>query len=152
MGIKPRKSIFYKEVNTYKFELSEGYIIQTDLKFEKDIFEPNEENPLIVLTKGGLLCIVPGYAWDGASGIAINTKNFIRGSLVHDALYQLMRQGKLGLENRECADKLLKTIILEDGMSFFRASYVYFAVRKFGESSAMPENKKELQEIVLSAP
>jgi len=153
MGIKMIKKIKYRELKSYKFELSEGYIIQTELKPSQDIFEPNEESPLIVLSKNGLLCIAPGYAWDGASGFfTVQTKNFLRGSLVHDALYQLMRQKKLRVDNREYADKLLKEIVQEDGMSNFRAWYVYQAVRKFGESSAMPRDKEEIQEIVLSAP
>jgi hypothetical protein len=42
---------------------------------------------------GGLLVILSGYAWDGASGPTIDTDSTMRGSLVHDALYQLMRQG-----------------------------------------------------------
>jgi len=43
---------------------------------------------------GGLL-IKAGYSWDGPSGSAIDTKNFMQGSLVHDALYQLLRENIL---------------------------------------------------------
>jgi len=80
------------------------------------------------------LTIHEGYAWDGASGPTIDTKSFMRGSLVHDALYQLISTKKLGKEHRRDADKVLYRICREDGMSWFRAKYVYYAVRKFGES------------------
>lgn len=144
--------IKYRELKSYEYELSEGYAVQTELRPEKDIYEPNEDKPLIVLSKNGQLFIVPGYAWDGASGIAIDTPNFMRGSLVHDALYQLMRQGRLPLSERDKADRLLQKICIEDGMGSFRAAYVYKAVSVFGESSARPEGKKEIQEDIKEAP
>lgn len=144
--------IKYRELKKYKFELSEGVFIQTDIFPEKDIYEPTEENPLIVLTRKGLLCICPGYAWDGASGIAINTKNFLRGSLVHDALYQLMRKKRISLDNRDKADRLLQKICIQDGMNKFRAAYVYYAVKTFGLSSATPRDENEANETILEAP
>lgn len=83
-----------------------------------------------------------GYAWDGPSGPTIDTKTFIRASLVHDALYQLMREEKLDrIKYREDADQLLKRICLEDGMNSFRAAYVYKFVRWFGKSSTKPKDK-----------
>ena len=84
--------IKYKEIQNYKYEVAERYSIQTEIKPEKDIYEPDEDYPYIALLKDGTLSISPGYEWDGASGIAVDTKNFMRGSLVHDALYQLMRK------------------------------------------------------------
>lgn len=144
----------YKELKTYKYQLVETYVIQTEIKPTEDITEPTDDTyaPFIKLSTNGILFIFADYAWDGASGIAIDTKNFMRGSLVHDALYQLMRQGKIGLENRDYADRLLQKICKEDGMSAFRANNVYYAVKLFGESSASPTSKKEIQEIILEAP
>ena len=63
----------------------------------------------------------------------------MRGSLVHDALYQLMRDGYLPLKTREYADWLLREICIEDGMSKIRADWVYMGVDLFGESSAKPD-------------
>jgi len=98
----------------------------------------------ITLFTDGMLLIRKGYAWDGASGPAIDTKNIIRGSLVHDALYQLLRQGNLDMSWREQADKDLKRICLEDGMSKLRAWYVYKCVRGFARRAAMPKHKKKV--------
>jgi len=90
-------------------------------------------NDFVWLDAGGRLELRRGYAWDGASGPAINTKNFVRASLVHDALYQLIRLGVLDKDgDRKIADELLRDIAREDGMSWFRSSYVYAAVRAFG--------------------
>ncbi|HMV42105.1 MAG TPA: DUF1353 domain-containing protein [Leptospiraceae bacterium] len=142
----------YKELKNYKYQLAENYSIQTELKPVNAIFEPNKEKPFIELDTNGVLTIFSGYSWDGASGIAIDTNNFIRGSLVHDAFYQLMRKRKLSLAHRDYADRLLQKICKEDGMSSFRANNVYYAVKIFGESSAAPTSKKEIQETILEAP
>jgi len=53
----------------------------------------------------------------------------MRGSLVHDALYQLMRLSALDYKaHRKRADEILREICLEDGICSFRAWYVYQAV------------------------
>jgi hypothetical protein len=94
---------------------------------------------MLDLRKSGILRIRKGYAWDGPSGPAIHTKSFMRGSLVHDALYQLIRERKLMLSDRKEADLILRDICIDDGMDRFRVKWVYAAVRRFGESSATPD-------------
>lgn len=80
----------------------------------------------------GRLQIAEGYAWDGASGPAIDTASFMRGSLVHDALYQLIRRRVLPPAARKPADGLLVSVALADGMWYVRSLWVYAAVRVFG--------------------
>lgn len=96
------------------------------------------DGDFIGIDTDGTLLIRVRYKWDGASGIAIDTKNFMRGSLVHDALYQLLREGVLAQGDRIIADRILRDICIEDGMSRLRAWWVYNAVRMFGASSAKP--------------
>ena len=70
----------------------------------------------------------------------------MRGSLVHDALYQLMREGLLKTRtHRKEADLIFKRICIEDGVSNLRASAYYKALRKFGKPAASPQNKKDIQ-------
>ena len=69
------------------------------------------------------------------SGPTIDTSSFIRTSLVHDALYPLIRLGGAPYDHRRHADRLLKKLCREDGMSWFRAWYVCVAARLFGGSS-----------------
>ena len=111
----PNSRACYRKLRRYKYQLMQDYTISIDIETEEDI-----EMSFIVLTSDGKLTIKNRYAWDGPSGPTIDTKSFMRGSLVHDALYQLMRERKLDyLEHREYADNLLKKICLEDGMSKF---------------------------------
>ena len=78
------KPIFYKQ--GYKYQLVEDCFLLTAIFPAKDI-----SSDFITLSQTGLLTIKKGYAWDGPSAIAIDTLNFMRASLLHDALYQLMR-------------------------------------------------------------
>ena len=74
----------------------------------------------------------------------------MRGSLVHDALYQLMRLSALDYRvHRQRADELLREICLEAGMSSFRAWYVYQGVHLFAECSARPRNEPEVEIICV---
>jgi hypothetical protein len=118
-------SIKYRE--GYKYQLAENYEIQTG------IFPATEvRTDFIDMDRNGRLLIRKGYAWDGASSIAIDTPAFMRGSLVHDALYQLIAEGLLTKGQRKAADELLAHVCYEDGMGNIRSWYVLKAVRAFG--------------------
>lgn len=127
----------------YKYQLVDTYIVKVGIYPLEDI-----KTEYIDLDTEGFLTIKRGYAWDGASGPTIDTKSSMRGSLVHDALYQLMRVGKLGLEWRYQSDVELKKICLDDGMWEWRALLWFKAVRKAAASAALPENKR----VVHTAP
>ncbi|HNC44643.1 MAG TPA: DUF1353 domain-containing protein [Acidobacteriota bacterium] len=135
----------YRELRAYKYQLVEDYETQINIIPPRDLIFK-----FVVLTSQGKLWIKKDYAWDGPSGPTIDTKNFMRGSLVHDALYQLMRLGELDYKvYRQRADELLRDICREDGMSSFRSWYVYQGVRLFGESSARPVPEPEVTIICV---
>ncbi len=128
--------ISYKE--GYKYQLVEAYAVAIPIQPDTDI-----ETDYIDLSRDGNLTIKKGYAWDGPSGPTIDTLNFMRGSLVHDALYQLMREDELeNTHHREPADRLLQEMCKQDGMSALRAWWVYQGLRFGGDPAADPANKK----------
>lgn len=124
----------------YKYQLAEAYSVLTSIVPDQPI-----DHDYISLSAQGVIGIRQGYAWDGPSGPTVDTKTFMRGSLIHDALYQLMRDGLLPLSFREAADTELKKICLEDGMWSIRAWWVYRAVRTFG-GEAIRSRDSEIQE------
>lgn len=128
--------IAYKQ--GYKYQLSEDYKITLD-------FSPtyNICTDYINFSLTGKLTILKGYAWDGASGPAIDTKDILRASLVHDALYQLIRQQFLSYSLRDKVDILFKNLCLDDGMIGIRAWYVHKAVKHFGQYAAKNEAIKQ---------
>ena len=122
----------------YKYQLKETYVLTIEIQPDQAIF-----TDYIDLDRQGNLTIRKGYAWDGPSGPTFDTLDFMRGSLVHDALYQLMRDTKLDHNrHREAADRTLQKICKEDGMSALRAWWVYLGVHQFGDPSADPARKR----------
>ncbi|MBC8551363.1 MAG: DUF1353 domain-containing protein [Bacteriovoracaceae bacterium] len=135
----------YRKLTHYKYQLMQEYDIWIKVLPQAAI-----DTQFIQLSIEGHLIIKKFYAWDGPSGPSIDTLTFMRGSLVHDALYQLMREGHLShIEHRKSADDILKEICLADGMSSFRAWYVYKAVRLFGEHSALPTDRPSTPTICV---
>ena len=125
----------------YKYQVYEDYVIQTNICPSVFI-----RTAFLRLDTDGMLHILKGYAWDGPSGPAIDTKNFMVGSLVHDALYQLMREGHLDQKWRELVDKELVRLTGNDGMWALRRKWVYDGVRLGGGPAARDEKP------VLTAP
>ena len=81
----------------------------------------------------------------GLEGPGVDTKENMRASLVHDALYQLMRIEELHTRtHRKISDQLFRDICKEDGVSSITANIFYKALRKFGKPAASPENKKKI--------
>lgn len=127
----------YRKLKKYKYQLVEDYVDEIPIRPDNYV-----NSRFIKLTKSGKLTIKNGYAWDGPSGPTIDTPTFMRGSLVHDALYQLIRERHLKFPaDRKPADQLLRDICIADGMSRKRATYVYDGVRLGGGKSAKPRNK-----------
>ncbi len=122
----------------YKYQLAASYEAATPIKPKADI-----KTQFIDLNTDGILLIKNGYAWDGPSGPVIDTEENMRASLVHDALYQLMRNKELSTRtHRKAADQLFKDMCKQDGVSNLRASAYYRALRRFGKPAASPQNKK----------
>lgn len=123
----------------FKYQLAKNYSLDT-------LISPNQEieTKYIDLSISGLLTIKAGYSWDGPSGPSVDTKNFMAGSLVHDALYQLLRMELLHEGYRLAADMLLKEICIGVGMSPFRAGYINKILQWFGSSAAHPDNVKKV--------
>jgi hypothetical protein len=98
--------------------------------------------PWIWLSTDGDLTICPGYAWDGATWCP-DVGSIMRASLCHDALYQLMRLGRLDRDyHRYYADRMFRRMCLEDGMPKPLAWAVYQAVRLFANPAADPARRE----------
>lgn len=119
----------------YKYQLVEPYTYQTEI-YGFDI-----ASDWIRLEPNGKLTGLKGYAWDGPSGPTVDTKSAMRGSLVHDMLYQLMGKYSELLVYRPYADDLLYQIGCKDGMNSFRAYIWRKMVNWFGGKRAREADK-----------
>lgn len=151
----------YIKISSYKYELVESLQINLNdenfnQEFDKEYFS----------LKDNILTIKKGYRWDGASGlITIDTESTMLAALIHDVLYQSIREKYLDKSLRFNADlqlyKLMRKYSIEDAKknkskfkksfliswSEIRAMYFLIAVRIFGSISC--KKKIEPQENII---
>ncbi len=140
-----KSKIAYEELPKWKYRLYKTY--KQKINIQGLNITLSSYGKVFGMIKKNMVTIKRGYAWDGPSGPTIDTKNFMRGSLIHDFLYQCIREGLLGKGYRKFADQLLRDMCREDGMSWFRASYIYLGVRFFAGFAVEPK-----QVILKEAP
>ena len=105
----------------YKYQLAQPYETHISIYLESPV-----KTEFIRLGPVGHLFISKGYAWDGPSGPAIDTKSAMRGSLIHDALYQLIRLRLLSENMREAADKIYRDALIKDANSIITGNYPFW--------------------------
>lgn len=118
----------------YKYQLVECYSAQTPVRW-RDVIDTD----YIRLMPDGWLLIRKGYAWDGATFFP-DFDWIVRGSLIHDALYQLIRERRLPVETKEVADYFLAECCKEDQAWNWQAGIVEVGVKRFGDFGVRPEN------------
>jgi hypothetical protein len=141
--------IKFRDLRRWKYKLTEPCQFQVGIKPAKILHVPAVDS-YVTLRVDGALLIKEGYTWDGPSGPAPDLRCSMRGSLVHDALYQLMRSGKLSIDHRLLADNALRELLEADGMSRWLAWAHWVAVRLFAAKRAEPQ--LELLPAVRTAP
>lgn len=108
------------------------YTLQFDVDYETGIYsERGYTGDYLEIDWRGRLTILTGYSWDGLTGF-IDVPDAIEASLVHDALYQLIREKVLPKSYRKRADKIFKEMCINNGVHPTLASTMYRAVRLFG--------------------
>jgi hypothetical protein len=149
---------FNELMNDYTINLSEYFLDSQKLQVdstEEAVFYYNWARNLptcrwdfILLEQGGILTIKKGYRWDGATNGAPDKDYHHRSSLIHDAIYDLMRMNYLtpdyfelgdpsetdndGDYNRKMTDMLYFMIAVEDGEETDKALSDYNWIRKGG--------------------
>lgn len=94
----------------------------------------------VKLEPSGELTLEVGFMWDGPSGPTWDTPDWMVPSACHDAIYRLLKHEMLPTVRvredkadhaivRKYADDLMYEMLVERGMSKFRASYSWAGVR-----------------------
>lgn len=126
-----------KYVDGFKYRLVEPYEISLP------IYGHSIDADYLDLNAAGRLLIRAGYAWDGPSGPTVDRRNTLRASLVHDALYQLLRLGVIDPHYKRTADDMFRQLLLEDGMNSVRAWAYWKAVSLFGGAATRPSAERQ---------
>ena len=135
----------------YKYQLAENFGIPVSWHLSPP--NGNIETEFIRLRKEGgvtYLQIRAAYAWDGPSGPTFDTPTAMTASLIHDALYQLIREKFIPNEDgiaRHAADAEFHHYCIKAGMGRVRRWYMYWALRRYAAFAADPTNVKEIIEV-----
>lgn len=105
--------------------------------------EKNIVTDLIVLRRDGWMWVAPYFAWDGASGPAIDTPSVMRACQFHDGAAALMRMGKLPMDCRFRVNETYRRLMITDGALLVRADLHRFALDRT-KYWADPENSKRV--------
>lgn len=119
----------------YKYKLEEEVTIRVPLS-SFSLPSVDIETPFIRLSEGWLT-IRKGYAWNGASGPVPDVRSVIFGSLIHDAWYQLLREGEVGLWTRRDVDDWFGDLCIEDGLPKLAAMIFVAVLQDCGEHFAL---------------
>ncbi len=166
----------YKELHGYKYRVELEESVYINMVFDEPIIG-NRYLRLSLCSKPApastLLSVKDGYMWDGPSGPTIDDRTNMRASLVHDVLYQAMREGLFDRSYRKAADQELRRLMIKDGLAQLvdpdlpqslgkkhntrfnrawvrtRAQAYYMAVRVFGKKSSMPEKNPRGKIVVI---
>ena len=121
--------IYFQKIRGYKYRLAKKASIV--LEWLKGI---SYDSDFVKITPDGTLTAKKGYAWDGPSGLTIDTRDSLQGSLWHDIGYQLIRAGVLSKAlYKPKFDGLLYDTCVKDGMWKWRAELWLRGVIKLGE-------------------
>lgn len=125
-------AIHYSKTNWRVFHLIDSYSIDTKYKGPKvTANHKGDSNRVIFLDDKGKLTIPKRFEWNGPTG-APNIDYLMRGSCVHDALYEIFdskNHKELRNKLKPIADDLLYDLVRADGASVPVAWAVYAAVR-----------------------
>lgn len=132
------ESTYIKYSKGHKYQVKRRAFFCTGIKgYEGNTF-------YITIHKDGGVLVRAGYAWDGPSGPTFDTKSTLRGSLLHDALYQLMRMEIIPKHERENADQEAFDRWVKDGMWKIRAWVWTRVLNKHAATAAHPDHRKRV--------
>ena len=129
-----------------KFRKNYKYQVAEDEVFKTSILGKNIIKKRLELHPDGTLIIREGYACDGPSGPVMDRKTNMTASVLHDALYQMMREKLLphyywrmadveyGRELQRCGAWDITVRLNLAGLSYMKGKY------------ALPENRKKIYE------
>ena len=152
------QALFCKEIASNQYQIIKLFAIQTPILPDEPVV-----TDFYILHKDGLLELKAGYSWNGGDWPAIDTRNMIYGSVVHDPFCQMLNKGELNWKWRVAVNqffvKVLKdigSVLIKRGPSYLvkirlailnqRCKWVYNGVDKLGPN---PRKKYKPKKIIM---
>ena len=133
-----------KYTTGYKYRTEEVHTEVLPLEMMRYAEGGEIDVPFLRLFRRGehaVLEIDAGYAWDGASGPVVDRPSNMVPSLVHDALYQLMRRGFLAHLARDLVDKIFRDMCHDRGCWRWLSNVYLAALKRYGTNAATVRRK-----------
>ena len=124
----------------YKYQVAKTFTLQTTIKH----FTVSTDSGRVRLNSLGVLTITEGYATDGPSGPTVDRQQNMVAGVGHDALYQLMREGKMPFECWPEADRNYGRWLLEHGAWGITAKVNVFGLGLMKGKYAKVKNRKRI--------
>lgn len=143
-------------INPVRYKFGYGYVVVGGVLFDLDAefakyWRPNGTHSykaLVFLTVGHQgepqVRIAEGYAWHGAR-CCLDVDSVMRAGLLHDALYQMIREGVIDYRFRKLADRQFRRMIIADGFPRVFAWIAYAALRMFARKAATTATESHIQ-------
>lgn len=133
----------------YKAQLTEDVAFYVPIYPKEDIVSDDGQ---ISLTRAGYLTMRSHYAWDVASGPAVDwpLRHVIGQSLGHDAICQLHDEGHLTDAERKQGDRWFYSVLKINGMPWVRRKLWYRGVRI--EAKKGRHRPRRVRSVVMKLP
>ncbi len=112
----------HEDLDGRNWRVLEDYSYQTQIKPKETI-----TSDFFIFHSNGRIDVFKGFCWDGPTG-GFDTKNAMLASLLHDIGCILRERGLLTDQEIDQFDDLYYTVCREEGMSKFRAGYMFAAI------------------------
>jgi hypothetical protein len=132
----------YDNIERFKYRLTADFKFTLPGEFPKMTYPLHQPDEWIRYDdESGTLYYEEGYCWDGSSGPTVDSKQCHLAGLIHDAGYQLLREGVFGARTekqkaREFFDNLYYILCIAGGMGRKRAWLRWKALRLLGKKAA----------------
>lgn len=116
----------YIDISSYKAINLDGHTCETPFEGHHcTVRNPITKRLEVILYEDGVLETRPGFMHDWASGPTFDSKKNRIAALEHDALFRLLRSGRVAHFTWKDADRFLQQRLKDHGMSAFRAWFWY---------------------------
>lgn len=141
---------YIKYPHPYKYEFKRDTVTDGPRRFYTGIEGYEYQGEYMELDTDGWVTIQHRYKWDGPSGPAYDSEDFMTPSMDHDAGYQLIRMSVLPEKYRSVFDKHMRKECRKRGMKEWRVWRVYHGVKWFAKNAAKAGTQPTTPELLYA--
>ena len=131
-----------------KYRKGYKYQLASDELFHTSIIGYRVSKKRVELHPDGTVILREGYAWDGPSGPVFDRDTVMQASILHDALYEMMRWELVPHYEWRAADKEYGKQMKKDGAWAITVWINLMGLKLMNGYFALPKNRKKVYEVI----